>query len=294
MLFVAAVTVSAAARLANPEVVDGRAEMAPPAPPPTVGTCVAAVDPNTPRWNADGTPLPQDITSVPCDTPHQGEVFYVYDEVVSLNAAPSEQRQLCVEPGQDAGAYLGRPTGPTTGGEWLPQLTFSSLLVAPSDRQVAAGQRWSACVLTYGDVSGVQLSESVRDVLHGRMIPTPLTSCWDSTNLVSRGPVSCAGVHASELLAELTQPLGGVTLDSLETSCRELAVAATGRTSIADEPGLTVSMGIVAYPDTGPTYVPAVPDNGPWSSYCTIDTVEGRALTGTLRGLGETPIPWVK
>jgi hypothetical protein len=168
-------------------------------------------------------------------------------------------------------------------------LTYATTIIGPDARQLAAGQLWSACVLTYGS-TGEILPQTVRGVVQGGKVPAELSSCTAGGATVVRAPASCAAKHSVEVLAENDDQTA--TVQSLSRSCQELAARETGRASIADTAGLTVEVTIVVLTIDGPRLAPAVPSDLPSTTWCAIRADNGRSLTDSLRGVGDAAIPW--
>ena len=291
VLALAAVGILVTSPWLNPDVVDGRALVQPPAPPPAVGTCLARLPSTDLPGNTMTSPAAAAGSPVSCDGEHAGEVFHVHDPALPAFAPPSASRPLCSEPGGDIWSYMGVPVDDGTGG-WQPVLDVSIVVVEPDRRQSEAGQRWQACVIAGGG-SRPTLTGSVRATGDGAGPPAQLSLCETavSADFTRQSSGACDSAHGTEVFG-VRVPVPGDTVSALDTSCRSLVVRDTGRASLPDEPGLRVSAEIYQFVDDSVRRVDVLPSDGDGWARCVAEAREGRFLTGSLRRLGTDPIPW--
>lgn len=286
LLTVAFAAALAGSRLLHPLVVDGTGAALPPPPAPAVGDCLATGV--TSSWGAAGMLRPSPTVYVPCDGPHRAEILAVIDPLpVSGDGVTVFDRCAAVT---DLGGYLGAaPDG------WRPELQVRATASGPDTRQVAAGQRWAACVVV--DDVGPTLTGSLAGTAAAHAVPPQVGSCFDgtATDLAYRGPSPCDAPHHGELFG--SRPVDGtVAIDALTASCRALVAADTGRPGLVDDPGLSVEAvmsddvtldGVLYDTRSG-----SAPDGSTGTARCVVRAVDGRELTASLRLLGDAAPPW--
>ncbi len=272
------------ARLLHPPVVDGAALALPPPPAPAVGTCLAGGV--TSSWGAGGELRPSPTVYVPCDQPHRAEVVAVIDP---LPPGPVTVFDRCAA-ATDVAAYLGTGTD-----GWRVELQMRTTASGPDARQVAAGQRWAACVLV--DDVGPALTAPLAGAATRHAVPPEVGVCFDgtATDLAYRGTSPCQAPHGGELFG--SRPVDAAADPAqLTASCRTLVAADTRRPDLVDDPALRVEA--VVAPDVTvdgvlfDTRSGAAPDGSTGTARCVVFADGGPGLTASLRLLGDAPLPW--
>ncbi len=274
---------AAAPRLLNPTLLDGNAAAAPPPPAPRVGSCLAGGV--TSSWGARGVLRPADTVYVTCDRPHRAEVVRVLDPPPDDPAAGTVFEQ-CAQ-AADVPAYLG-------GDDWQPALQMRLTASGPDARQVAAGQYWAACVLV--DDVGPALSVPLAGAAAAHTVPPEVGVCFDGSgdDLAFRGTSPCALPHGGELFGRRSVD-GTTDRTALTASCRSLVEADTRRPAVTVDPDLLVEVVLAADGSAGSAADPVAGERagaGARTARCVVRAVDGRQLTGSLRLLGDAPLPW--
>lgn len=281
-------------RLLDPPVVDGSADVAPPAPPPVVGACLSDTGPAV-RVGPDGEVVADGaVTSVGCDEPHAGEVVQLESDPpaatdASPDAALTALNVRCSE--ENYPAWRDAP-GPAAG--WSPDLVITFAVIAPSQRQRDSGQRWRGCVL------GVQNSVLDRPLaqIDAVALPAALGSCISAAGVTAgtSNGTDCTTPHVAETFGRRVLAVGDdLTQDELVGGCTELVTRATGRTGVATDPALGLATTAYATYDGRDAEVVELPlpadATGGWAT-CGIHAADGRELTASLRQIGDAPLPW--
>ena len=256
--------------------------------PPVAGDCLT--DP-IPSPSTDAAyPV---LAAAPCTGVRTGEVISSFTDlrtpVVAMhNGDPNQDAcEIAVE------AYLGHTLGPSSGDWELPTM-LSSFIEQPSALQIAAGQRWVACVLVLigPDQGPVPWSGSARSALApGVTPPRGFATCLKMSSLINYQRIDCAKAHTSEAFGLMSTARAGLTQKSLNASC---AAQVRIRTGMAD-PTAGGRMSIEAVTVHGADGPPqaglgsATDDSG--FALCELVASAGRSLHGPLLGLGAGTVP---
>ncbi len=312
VLLLAVVSLLVVPRVLNPPAVDGAARIEPPDPPPAVGTCLVDQDTVIDIGPDGGLEVPDLPAPTSCSGEHAAEIFRVFAHVGPANlggddgpASVDEAYNACWDDSSlwsYIGAEMPDPADLVPGQWWSnPELTVS--LTGPDATQRAHGARWVACAA--GSPFGTlrQPLEGIVTVSGG--VPPALSACYadrpdGSDSAFER--IGCGTPHRAEKLATTTvfdeagSGVRPVNMTVLESGCTALAHAATGR-DLSVDPGITVEVMVYVWSDTGLTVTSGeLPDvrnaQGGWAD-CTITVTDpDRALAGSLRLIGDAPLPW--
>ena len=292
MLLIVAVTVAALAVAgATNRTRPGTPVAAPPPGPPGAGNCLTS-----PITGLDRTSVvPPGVTSTfgDCVGARFGEVVAVWtDRLPPLFGAPDAgtpvQQASMTRCQAAASSYVGVPAAATSG-LWQSPVVLTTSLVGPSRRQLAAGQRWLACVVGLG---GSALSGSLRDAMAVPARARPLTQCVPTPNWSERRVVACTTVHLAEVLGELeTGDRSGLTETQLDATCRTLAAAVT-RMPDPDQGGLLQTETVAWHYGEGGVPVSGFDAARYGHAQCIIKARFPRKLGGSLTALGSGPVPW--
>lgn len=272
--------------------VAGEAVAAPVTDRPQAGDCLL----DDPIDAAFGTSASSELPALRTETCSGAR----YGEVVSIGAGTDPDRSYD-DGTQDqcwsaAYGYVGVPDPASGRLDRVPVADLWALLIGPDERQRAAGQDWSACV--------VHLAPSESD--DGVMVDHSLRGAWsrpDDAHLFSvclvdgdsQEPISCGWRHGAEQISyawgDPTQ-----TPEALSAACRADAVEALGSPAALDRGDLAVSVVASRYADDGDgeliTGPEAVTSDGTYFVDCLLVPARpGQELVGPLRGLGEQPTP---
>uniref|UniRef100_UPI003B3AC733 hypothetical protein n=1 Tax=Nakamurella sp. TaxID=1869182 RepID=UPI003B3AC733 len=177
---------------ARPGSITGTAVAGPPPGPPAAGDCLLE-DP----WLADEAgrtsgPLPA-LRVAPCTGTRYGEVVSVGAGTDLTEMWDDGSWQQCWNA---IDSYLGLPPSLGSNPDRYPMSSASPTLIGPDERQQAAGQDWSACVVGMppdgvSDAAG-QLEGSLRGSWN-TADGARFAMCLDDPG--SQEPVSCGGPH---------------------------------------------------------------------------------------------------
>ena len=272
-------------RLLHPRHVDGVAAAEPPAPPLVVGDCLRDGVPRSPV-NDRGAPLPPGVVvTVSCDRAHGAEVVLIADPADGSDGVIRQcVRQLVTRWGLTDDALAA----------WEPRLDVDLGLAAPDTRQQAAGQRWTACAVGPTQTS---LDRPLAAAPPGVGPPPEFALCSRTqAGSDSEVTVPCTEHHTVETLGRLTLEAGSdVTQAALDAARAALVAAASGRADLLREPGVSMEAPVYAtfLGNSQPVVAPLPQDaTGGWAT-CLVRTVGDRELTGSVRRLGDAPLPWV-
>jgi hypothetical protein len=275
-------------------VVAGQAVAAPVPGPPQAGDCLLE-DPfgGTDTYIVGSSPLPS-LRTAGCRGDRHGEVVSVGTgtgpDVDGVDAA----FQQCWD---SAAAYLGLPEPATSGWSHFPMLAMGAVVIGPDDRQRAAGQDWSACVV---HLSPLPWPGSIRSVDHS------LRDAWDRAEdgglfaICRPGTspsefVSCHQPHAFEMVSSWPgDPV--VSDESNRESCRRDAAEWLGAPAALDRGELTTKVQyfrwVAGFADVQIVGPEQVSDDGETGVECVLTPADrSRLLIGPLRGLGTAPVP---
>src|SRR6478735_8333781 len=197
---------------------------------------------------------------------------------------------------QQAYSYLGLPTPPPPPELPVgPAVSVWFVLVGPDDRQRAAGQDWSACVVflpvSADAVSSITIDHSLRGAWARPEDSRLFALCVYGVDLVS---ANCLGPHQFEVISySLGDP--AASPESVQSECAQDVAAALGSPAAVDRGEITVLV-VPARPDpngnrllTGPAAVTA--ETGYVNNCLLSPTDPGKRLTGSVRGLMDAPLP---
>lgn len=291
MIGVALVVVMAISALQGRSV-PGRAVSYPVSPRPQVGDC-ATVDMTQQfldQMYAGEVPV---LTSQPCDGARAGEV-------ISITEGTTDGQGRCFEA---ASGYVGlKPidlgsiavqNSPAT--EWIPDARLLAFDFRPSALQVAAGQKWSACVMVGVVLEGLQplpFQESPRgSAVRGGTSFDRFSVCADTP--MQQRLIPCGEPHRYELMVGALS-VGGTEAASL-ASCRKKISELTGLTDPSADGRLQVVMTAYAFDARAEKPVEkkyADAQQGNASLWCVVTPASAdEVLTGSLYGLNDRPLP---
>ncbi|WP_029138753.1 septum formation family protein [Nakamurella lactea] len=243
---------------------NGLAVAAPPAPPPTVGQCLAPIDrpENLVRVISVGT--------VPCSTAHSAEIV----AVLTLDDATPYPESLGAPVMQQAAAactaaaeeYAGIGSGGSAAAAVAhvrPQI--EAVATAPSTNQWNNDQRWLACqVRPAGDTLPVSYLGSVADAAAGPM-PAAFSRC---AQVIGGEAVPCTEPHYAEQLTDFVD-----VRDRL--NCHREGARLIG----APDPTFHGELSLTGWQESG------------GRTACWATSTTGQAFVGTLLGWGDRPFP---
>lgn len=136
----------------------------------------------------------------------------------------------------------------------------------------SAGRPWIGCVLASFDTSGTKPFSAASGHAADQ-----LGAC-NSGKLENHELAPCGQPHTSELLGTAYMKMGATTRSDFEQACRAYAVHRIG----ADGPVISGEIRI------------EVDDGGNWEGGdCRVSVVDpARTLSGTVVGIGDSPLPW--
>ncbi len=291
MLMLALLAVIVVPKVLNPASVEGAASVAPPPPPPSAGDCLLEpfsgyTDSDSGRVQTDPAP-----TFVACTESHGAEIHRIVDVL-----PPSAGRDGLTAAEHFMGDCWsdlhaeGRIAGTTLHWQWALELQLG--VIGPDHRQSAAGQQWAACTvgLSRGEPLTTTFDQLVRngDPALGSCGRVEPTQGWAMS-------VPCNEPHDLEWVGYLgIDPGSQLTQDEVDADCTALVTASTGRDAPTTADGIRVATDTTAWytsADSQSVALPLPPDAaGGWTS-CEIRT-DGRMLVGSLRRLGDAPLPW--
>lgn len=285
---VAALAVAGATNRTRP----GTPVAAPPPGPPRAGNCLTSPITGLDRMAV----IPPGVTSTfsDCTGARFGEVAQVWtDQLPPLVGAPDAGTTPVLQAtmtrcDKAASGYVGVPAAATSS-LWQSPVGLTTSLVGPSRRQIAAGQRWLACVIGLG---GSAVSGSLRDAMTAPARARPLTQCVPTPNWSERRVVACTSVHLAEVLGDVeTGHRPGLTETELESTCRTLAVAVT-RMPDPEQGGLLQIETVAWHYGEGGEPVSGFDAEHYGHAQCIIKARFPRRLGGSLTALGSGPVPW--
>lgn len=259
--------------------------------PPAAGDCLLE-DP----WLADEAdrtsgPLPV-LKVAPCTGVRYGEVVSVGAATDLTDMWDDGSWNQCWNA---IDTYLGLPPSLGANPDRYPTSSASPTLIGPDERQQAAGQDWSACVVGVppdgvSDAAG-QVDDSLRGSWNG-VDALRFALCLDDPG--TQEPVSCGRPHGAEQVSYWTGDRSRPAEDDA-ADCRLDAVDALGSTDALDDGSLRVLVVDSAVDeDTGEVITGGAARSAPSGFYvdCMLSPARaGRQLDGPLRGLGDGPVP---
>ncbi len=276
-------------------VVPGDPVAAPVTAPPRVGDCVTG---NQHTLPGNGQAFIAPLRSLPigsCAGPRFGEVVEVGAGYRPSIQIPQGAFEECLE---QAYRYLGINAAPRPGLPAGPAAQVWPLLVGPDERQRAAGQDWSACLVYLPISIDVAAPTTVDYSLQGAwQRPTDsrlFAVCMDDPDILFIG--NCGSPHRFELVGFGAGDRTAAP-ESVQQACRRDAIAMLGSPAAFDRGDLTIQV-IPARPDptggwvliTGPA---AITGDDAYFTHCLITPTDPtRRLAAALRGLRDAPVPF--
>lgn len=290
----------AVARVAGPGIVGtGRAEPVP--GPPVAGECIAATDGASPTLLSFndrqlGGRAPAAATG-PCDGEIYGEVVVVIDAASragSTDSGVEEPLDPAIDECLTAGSAFVGVSGTAAGAEptWSHRLQYYSAFAGPDDRQRAAGQDWLACVLRPAnpddDTTVPPYRGTLRDAIFTGVERDRTGVCAPDPTLEDFVPCSLPHLGENFGLANTREPS---TRAEWEDSCRAWVSALTGLADPTADGQLELTL--VVRDDVSGEYVgdPQIPA-GAHLRCGLISADRDRMLTGSVRAIGDEPLPW--
>jgi hypothetical protein len=289
-------------------VVRGEPVAQPVASPPAVGDCVLGnpheLDVGLYNW----APALPSVETGPCSGSRYGEVVLVFGDFVAAKATlyPAENPyDKCIRGGDE---YLAVPARLPFDGGFTVQPPVSDPVFAPAAnvfvaffgpdaRQRAAGQAWAACVIYLPTAVDGRTPLMIDHPLQGAWLRIPdnqlFALCID--DIAEPVAADCHVPHRFELIG-MAWGTTQATPEFIDAACRSTAIEALGSSAALDSGALTAQV-VAVRPDpenegaliVGPGAVSSV------STYlddCLLTTTDtARRLTGSLRGLGDAPVP---
>lgn len=263
--------------------------------PPAVGDCVGiplqgvgtlAYGREAPEYDAVALPVE------PCTGPR-------YAEVVEIIENPADPTEVEARNGRDPVAsacaeavlaYIGPPrtTGAVT---WNQTLWQSAFLSGPDEAQVAAGQDWLACLVAPAPAMGGGPEQpadgTLKDAGATGVARELVSHCLDGVAPNGR-QTACTAPHDQETFGWnfVDEPL---SREELQAGCTDLVAELTGLPDPTADGRLQTLM-LTQDRDGDPEAGDPVPTDSSFS--CAVTTADGSKLVGSLRGLGDNPVPW--
>ena len=201
---------------------------------PAVGDCLIDALPALFNVNSSsqGASAYSELAVGPCSGPR-------YGEIVAVSAGPAAGSSdagtdSCAPP---ASAYLGLPTAngkpAPVSTFWYPSISAQWFVLGPSQRQAAAGQRWSACLvyLPSGDPRTVseRYVSSLRNALLTGVDSALVGVCPDDQSWNGSNAGGCGARHRAEVFAT-NYFVGGrqISREQMLSTCVSLVRKATG------------------------------------------------------------------
>lgn len=262
---------------------------------PRVGDCIQE-NPHD-RGSADlyrvKAPLAA-LRSGDCSAPRFGEVVSMAPGYPDGSEVPNTAIEQCF---QQAYSYLGLPAPPLPAELPVgPAVSVWSVVVGPDDRQRAAGQDWSACVvflpISTDAAAPITIDHSLRGAWDRPEDSRLFGVCLAEVD--SMIPANCSWPHRFEVISlSLGDP--AASPESVQSECTRDVVAALGSPAALDRGEISVLV-VPARPDptgnkllTGPAAVTA--ETGYVNNCMLSPTDPGKLLTASVRGLQDAPAP---
>lgn len=272
----------------------GMPQAIPVSPAPVVGDCLIDAPPALFNVNSSsqGMYAYSELRIGRCSGARYGEIVAVFAGAAPAADAGIDSCTLA------ASVYLGLPI---TAGKpsplftfWYPSISAEWFVLNPSERQAAAGQRWSACMVYLPSGDPRTVGERFGSTLHNALLTGAESGvvgvCPDDQSWNGSDAGGCGSPHSAEVFGT-DYFIGGhqVSRLQMESTCASLVQLATGMADVTAAGRLTVEIQASSpdgYPVTGPE-IPA-------SAYvkCGLQAVGSRLLAGSLLAVGNKPIPW--
>jgi hypothetical protein len=267
--------------------------------PATIGACLRNLDGQGPVPSGTRLGMDADVRTVDCSEPHDGEIIAVTSESSYLrdrtvNPAVADLNE-CFE---IADRYVGIAHSMRRGdrspllGSWDPPSSPGLAFLGPSNLHARAGADWLACVLLPPD----RVTGSVAGLYAGAARRNPFAVCHPDDGVRLGLAVSCRKPHPTEILGWRAADQNSDRQAELDESCRELAARMTGMTDPTAAGALHIRAIVVHLDANGLVQrgFPPVPWDGTGLAFCTLGAEPPRLLIGTLTGLGDAPVPFVR
>jgi hypothetical protein len=272
----------------------GEPTAAPVAAAPQVGDCIQE-DPHgrDPDLYPAKTPFAA-LRSGDCSAPRFGEVVSMAPGYPDGIEVPNTAIEQCF---QQAYSYLGLPAPPLplelpVG----PAVSVWFVVVGPDDRQRAAGQDWSACVVflpvSIDAAAPITVDHSLRGAWDRPEDSRLFGVCLNEVD--SMIPANCLWWHRFEVIS-FSPGDPAASPESVQSECTRDVVAALGSPAALDRGEISVLV-VPARPDptgnrllTGPAAVTA--ETGYVNNCMLSPTDTGKLLTASVRGLQDAPAP---
>ncbi|MEP6561958.1 MAG: hypothetical protein ABJD68_12905 [Nakamurella sp.] len=266
------------------------------ADPPRVGDCLTAL-PAGSAEKGGGTPevSAAAITFGTCSGSIGGEVVGVWPTAAAAQADQSGSRRggPCYRQAADFAGLL--PFGRSTdvfgaafdrAVYWKPTIGFNPVNVVPEPLAAAAGRTWVACLVI--PTRETSYRGTLRAAYVGGRLPDAYGLCWNRDDLDSAATLlHCDEPHAAELLATgWVEDRSKIDLPDLDASCLTVA----GRIMRTADPTRQGAISIVTDPVSKDGAQRA---DAPLAVNCFATAVSPQQLSGTVIGLGDSPLPLV-
>ncbi len=261
--------------------------------PPAVGTCVSALSAAGPDEIDDvkvddavpSRSLPV-ATAAPCSGQVIGEVISVSTTNTSQVSTLQEYDEAHPDCRSQVETYLGTTaTTALVGVQWSKSIYVDAVTVGPDEHDRTAGRTWSACVMSavgqeYPTPGTLKASWATGT------LPAAFGLCW-ADQVVQHGiPTACTTPHSTQQLAYADVLRPSVSDNSMISVADPAHVLAGCRQAAA-------SIMKVQDPTFGGRLAVKVVTDPPGAPFvqCTVSATGGKALTGSLIGLGSKPLP---
>jgi hypothetical protein len=249
---------------------NGAAVAAPPAPPPTVGECLAPIEKPADLDRLTGVP------AVDCSTPHSAEVVFVgqfgatdgYPENTAASSLVYPYRACALQADQFVGisAAATAQVNPNTGAVAHVRPQVDAPVMVPTRHQWRSGQRWYACqVRPAGDTLPMSYDGSVLQAAWAATLPAPFARC---AQVIGGDAVPCTEPHYAEQLTDFFDARTRV-------DCHGVAARLIG----THDPSFHGSLSLTGWQASG------------GRTACWATSTTGEPFIGTLLGLGDQPFP---
>ena len=267
--------------------------------PPASGDCLTHL---TDPWRMIDEPAPSDLEFIDyptadvgsCDGPVAGEVVSV-----SLTAAPpvhiaATDYLTAMSPCPiDAIGYTGsippivQPPAGQPAIVWSPQLSFQYTTIGPDRAQRAAGQQWTACVISA--VDGQLYRGRLRDVLTTGVLPSVFGTCLSSAGRFFSTQVPCDRPHQVEILGTTVPGGPPVSGADLQQACQVFA----GRAIRTADPTRDGAIGLRAVDAESMDSIISMTAAAAPNTFvlCIAEAQGGNSFDGTLIGVADGPLP---
>lgn len=249
---------------------DGSATAAPPAPPPTVGQCLAPIEKPADLDRLTGMP------TVDCTDPHSAEIVFVgqfgaadaYPENTASTSLVYPYRACALQADQFAGISTPATAqvNPATGAVAHVRPQIEAPVMVPTRHQWLSGQRWYACqIRPAGDTLPMSYDGSASQAAWAATLPAPFARC---AQVIGGDAVPCTEPHYAEQLTDFID--AHTPLDCHRAAARLIGTA---------DPSFHGSLSLTGWQAAG------------GRTACWATSTTGEPFIGTLLGLGDQPFP---